>query len=176
MPVYFIQAVSGPVKIGFSETPGNRLNALQAATHEQLTLIRTLGGTHADERWLHQYFSARHIRGEWFEYSEKMREVEVIPNVYMQDTSDDDLESECFSESYLNNYKDSVYGPYYDIRAQRNRLGWSQKELAKTLEVSQSHLCEMEKGCTAVSQRTAMAMLYLCIIHGVDQLKVADAA
>lgn len=64
--VYFIQAGGrGPIKIGLSDNPRDRLSSLQVAHYVRLTLRAIYPGTHDDERAAHQEASAEHILGEW---------------------------------------------------------------------------------------------------------------
>lgn len=65
--VYFIQAASGPVKIGFSkDNPVGRMTALQISSHEDLTLLGFFPGSMVTEKEVHLKLAAHHIRGEWF--------------------------------------------------------------------------------------------------------------
>jgi hypothetical protein len=65
--VYFIRAgAAGPIKIGYSATPVDRLSTLQTATHEALTLLAHVAGDVDDERRLHDRFAHLRQRGEWF--------------------------------------------------------------------------------------------------------------
>jgi len=75
--VYIIRAGDdGPVKIGYvhrEEAVVARLNDLQHANHERLTLIRVIpGAMRQTEKWLHRQFSSNRIRGEWFFFDERM--------------------------------------------------------------------------------------------------------
>lgn len=73
---YFIQAdVGGPVKIGWTVDPENRLDALQCG-HPYTLKVRSL---HLADRGLegrlHKQFAAHRLRGEWFEPTPEMVEV-----------------------------------------------------------------------------------------------------
>lgn len=73
MPVYMIRAGdSGPVKIGFARDPIQRLDDLQVAHYEALTLLRIWEGGFAEEALLHARFADLAIRGEWFAFSRAM--------------------------------------------------------------------------------------------------------
>lgn len=65
--VYFIQAESGPIKIGIALDPGERLAGLQISHFEKLTLLAAVEGGIALETELHRRFARFKIRGEWFE-------------------------------------------------------------------------------------------------------------
>jgi Meiotically Up-regulated Gene 113 (MUG113) protein len=71
--VYFIQAESGPIKIGFTTDVRMRLAALQTATAEELTLVGIMPGDEKDEAALHARFASSRIRGEWFRPDEEIR-------------------------------------------------------------------------------------------------------
>lgn len=64
--VYFIQAASGPIKIGRAADARVRLAEIQTGSHEELVLLATVPGGRVVERQLHQRFAEHRIRGEWF--------------------------------------------------------------------------------------------------------------
>lgn len=67
--IYFIQAESGPIKIGYTQASGDqmeRVRALQTAHFDLLTCLGVCVGGYTEEKELHDLFSAWHIRGEWF--------------------------------------------------------------------------------------------------------------
>ncbi len=81
MPVYFIQAGSqlGPIKIGRTFCPEDRMRILQSANHEKLFLIRVINMSKEQEhlenkleQWLHRRFRSLRIHGEWFKFHGKM--------------------------------------------------------------------------------------------------------
>jgi len=61
--VYFVQAASGPIKIGATVDIGTRILELQVSQWERLSL---LGIFHAKERDVHDQFAHLRLRGEWF--------------------------------------------------------------------------------------------------------------
>jgi hypothetical protein len=68
--VYFIrQKPSGPIKIGTTNDPENRLAALQTSTHIPLELLGVVRGGKELESRFHSVFAASRLRGEWFEPS-----------------------------------------------------------------------------------------------------------
>lgn len=73
MSVYMIRAgETGPVKIGHSIDPEDRLGALQVSHWETLRLIRLFEGAEPEEFLLHERFIDLHIRGEWHSFSRAM--------------------------------------------------------------------------------------------------------
>lgn len=73
--IYFLQAESGPVKIGIARSPKDRLRQVQTHTHEEVRLIGVMPGNFKIERELHKRFRAFHIRGEWFNFSEEIQKL-----------------------------------------------------------------------------------------------------
>ena len=66
--VYFIKPIGldGPIKIGHSDFPLNRLSALAAWSPLALEIIGSVPGTLQDEKFLHECFSASYSHREWF--------------------------------------------------------------------------------------------------------------
>jgi hypothetical protein len=64
--VYFIQAESGPIKIGITDNIEKRKNELQTANHEKLTVLHYTTGGRALEKHLHERFNKFNKLGEWF--------------------------------------------------------------------------------------------------------------
>lgn len=74
--VYFIRPVGqlGPIKIGSSNSPVDRLATLAAWAPMPLEIIAAVPGTMKDEFWLHDCFADRHSHREWFNPDLKMLE------------------------------------------------------------------------------------------------------
>jgi hypothetical protein len=65
--VYFIQAgEDGPIKIGYSARPENRLRELQLGNWQDLFLLKKIRGSSELEATYHSKFADAHIRSEWF--------------------------------------------------------------------------------------------------------------
>lgn len=66
--MYFIQASSGPIKIGWtrSKKATIRMQELQVGNHEQLVLLAVVPATELEEMEAHKRFEHARIRGEWF--------------------------------------------------------------------------------------------------------------
>lgn len=66
--VYFIGAESGegPIKIGFSARPQERLNQLQTGSGHRLVIIGTFEASEEVEIELHSQFAEHRLHGEWF--------------------------------------------------------------------------------------------------------------
>lgn len=72
--VYFIRRADGegPVKIGCSQEPQNRLLALTAWSPYVLAIVASIPGDEALERRFHARFSAQHSHREWFSPSPEL--------------------------------------------------------------------------------------------------------
>lgn len=64
--IYFVQAPSGPIKIGFTGDWRKRRIALQSGNPERLTTLLVVPGERVDEQALHRAFAAHRVRSEWF--------------------------------------------------------------------------------------------------------------
>lgn len=66
--IYFVQSSNGgPIKIGYtSKNALQRVQALQVAHPEKLTLLGCIVGEVPDERALHKKFAEYRLHGEWF--------------------------------------------------------------------------------------------------------------
>jgi hypothetical protein len=65
--IYFVQAgETGPIKIGCSQSPRNRLGELQIAHYKTLRLLGWIEHSDILENQLHIEFEDDRIRGEWF--------------------------------------------------------------------------------------------------------------
>jgi integrase len=66
--VYFIRGeTSGRIKIGRAANAVGRIMELSIGASEVLTLAAVIPGTHKDEQFLHAWFSACRVKGEWFD-------------------------------------------------------------------------------------------------------------
>jgi hypothetical protein len=78
MKTYIIRAgENGPVKIGRTMFPAERLAALQTGHYEELRIVREIAGD--AERELHERFRALRIRREWFHFDPDMLLCPVEP-------------------------------------------------------------------------------------------------
>lgn len=76
MYIYFIQKTEGgPVKIGTSANPTQRLVAMQRVNPDPLCLRAVALGSHAAEKRLHQKFDHLHVRDEWFKVTCEIEEL-----------------------------------------------------------------------------------------------------
>jgi len=70
--VYFVQAETGQIKIGFSCNMPSRLRQLRTACPVELKLLGVVEGNKAKERVLQEQFYQYNIRGEWFNPSPEL--------------------------------------------------------------------------------------------------------
>lgn len=76
--IYFIQAIKGgPVKIGRTRSPADRMKQIQSCNPEELRFLSLSKGTARDELDLHKRFGPQRIRGEWFEDCEEIQQKAV---------------------------------------------------------------------------------------------------
>jgi Meiotically Up-regulated Gene 113 (MUG113) protein len=77
--VYLIRRAGGPVKIGHAGDVYGRLDDMQVATAEKLTLLAVLAcdDPKSEERRLHAQLAAHRIRGEWFRWH---ADIEAVAN------------------------------------------------------------------------------------------------
>jgi hypothetical protein len=62
--IYFISnATTGAVKIGYSKNPSKRLNSLQTATPDRLSLLGTIHGGLEHEAAFHDRFAQHRLQG-----------------------------------------------------------------------------------------------------------------
>ncbi len=73
--VYFVQrADNRRIKIGYTTKPLGRIKALQQGTDGDVAFLLVFRGDRAMEKELHYIFREYQVRGEWFEYGEKVKE------------------------------------------------------------------------------------------------------
>lgn len=66
--IYFMQrGENGPIKIGRSGDPQERLRHLQRGNPDRIRIIGAYWGFQLEEAQLHEEFKASRIAGEWFE-------------------------------------------------------------------------------------------------------------
>jgi hypothetical protein len=67
MPIYFIQAETGEVKIGYTGAdPETRLQTIQGNSPCKLTLLAAIKGSREKELLIHAQFKKHRLHGEWF--------------------------------------------------------------------------------------------------------------
>lgn len=84
--VYFLKPIgmAGPIKIGCSQWPENRLKALDIWSPFPLELIVSVPGEHQEERRLHWRFRDSRSHGEWFFVSPDL--LALIDHVRLNDS------------------------------------------------------------------------------------------
>jgi hypothetical protein len=75
--IYFIRpaGANGPIKIGCSSVPKDRLEAISVWSPLPLEMIGTVPGSFDDEKFLHQCFADQHSHREWFHASDKLETI-----------------------------------------------------------------------------------------------------
>jgi hypothetical protein len=71
--IYAIRVARGPIKFGLAEDPVARMGSLQIGNPKDLILLASCQTANdaAVEAEIHKHCRADHIRGEWFEASER---------------------------------------------------------------------------------------------------------
>ncbi len=73
--IYFVYNKNhDAIKIGFSESPYERIKEIQRNCLDQLKMIGTMPGDRNDEKSLHARFSEIRIRFEWFQNTPELME------------------------------------------------------------------------------------------------------
>lgn len=73
--IYFIRNIAtGNIKIGFSDTPKQRLKELQTGSADKLILMKTIEGEKEAEAALHARFASCQLEGEWFKPTDELLE------------------------------------------------------------------------------------------------------
>lgn len=77
--IYFARyGETGPIKIGRADDPHRRVQDLNVATPVQLVLLGAMFSEYADteEDEIHQRLAVHHVRGEWFEATAVLAEMD----------------------------------------------------------------------------------------------------
>ena len=73
--VYFVRNSDNDViKIGFASNLGARIASLQTGNPELLVLVMSLLGSREEEKQIHERFSSKRLRGEWFSLDAELEE------------------------------------------------------------------------------------------------------
>lgn len=75
--IYFLKPIGekGPIKIGCSSMPQERLKAVQIWSPVFLEIVAIVDGHVTLENFLHRHFLADRLHGEWFAWSEELQSV-----------------------------------------------------------------------------------------------------
>lgn len=78
--IYFIQGeCGGAIKIGYSETPENRLKTLQTGYPDMLKTLLLVPGNEDTEKMFHRKYEKLRLNGEWFKpEKELLEEIEKL--------------------------------------------------------------------------------------------------
>lgn len=72
MPVYFIQAETGEIKIGYTNNPRKRLRTAQIYSPCNLELLAVINGDRSKEHHIQSMFQDSRLHGEWFEQTPEL--------------------------------------------------------------------------------------------------------
>jgi len=108
--IYFIRCgkPGGPIKIGMSHNVERRLLSLQTSNPYKLTLIVKIQfdskkQTEKIEKWLHNRFKRKHLRGEWFKGSIKLKQIDACMEYAIADKDWDEVRIENGGRNYHKN-------------------------------------------------------------------------
>ena len=71
--VYFIKA-NNIIKIGYADDPSKRIPSIQTSSPYELEVLLIIEGNYDKENELHKRFQIYRTSGEWFEYSEELKQ------------------------------------------------------------------------------------------------------
>ena len=71
--IYFLKA-NDRIKIGYANDPSTRIPSIQTSAPFELEVILIIDGTYHKERELHEKFREFRKSGEWFDFSEPIKE------------------------------------------------------------------------------------------------------
>lgn len=135
--IYFIKPIGldGPVKIGCSKQPEDRLLTLGVWSPLPLELIGVVPGTFNDEQFLHQCFSGNHSHREWFHSTPILQNtIKTILNTGSVRSVRGHLIPQGKIRSINGNYAQS---PNAKLRNSYNlRVVWAQKKLRSQGELN----------------------------------------
>ena len=155
MKTYFVQAASGPIKIGKSRNVLCRLQ--QFVWHEPVAFLGFLDGDH--EPRLHEEFAHLRIRNEWFRPADELLAFiseSAKPGVPIERDERTPLES----------------GPRpapHNLRLEISASGLSQKAIAAGAGISESALSNILAGRRSPGLRTAETLLSFLRRNGAGQ-------
>lgn len=113
--IYFIQAKSGPVKIGHTVSIRARFNMLATGIYEPIRLVAVIDGGRPREFEIHETFFQDHIYGEWFSPKNVIEYVEKIRGEHLPGFE----KLKVFRESY--DFTEGLRGPMEKIKSRKPR-------------------------------------------------------
>lgn len=129
--VYLVECgPGGPIKIGFTDDAYRRLSKAQSDSPYELRLLATMPGGPELEAELHARFGEYRIRGEWFWPAQELRSF---------------VDSFGAPKPRVRQLEIRPVPAGNPMRQMRLRMGMTQKELARHLNMQQPHVCRMER-------------------------------
>lgn len=147
--IYFIQCGNdGPIKIGKSNNPKNRLQALRGGCPYKLSIIKRLHGS--SDYYVHELLKNHKLRGEWFEPNDEVLEFnqEVLDKALLIKPDQSGFIRSAGRQSKLQNYL--------------TEADMSVKSLAKTVGVTRAtiyHIINGQYGSKRVAAAIEVATL-----------------
>jgi len=126
---YLIQCgENGPIKIGQSIDPSNRLYNMQIYNPEKLTLLKT---TKTKEFVLHEFFKEDRLKGEWYKPSEKLL-------TYIQNN---EFPQKKIKKEFCSTFKIDLE----KIKCEFKKLGFTQEQFVKQAKTTRQTLHNIKK-------------------------------
>lgn len=157
--VYFISAGSNPIKIGVSDTPQDRLRALQTSHYKQLRLLFSIECTSREKAFqletaFHRWYAKSKLKNEWFNISplEIQDDINLLNHVQdimvgiVQHTSTaiiEDLDLQRVKSNRVANAKEQVIK---HLEKYPDDVLLNVRDLAEKLGVGKTTVAEVMKG------------------------------
>ncbi len=155
--IYFIQSENGPIKIGYSKSPKQRIHNLRSANSEKLTLIGTVSGSRDKELLLHKQFKHLLISGEWFKPEQDLLD-------YINTFSEGLLEEDKIVLSHT--AKNILIEIGRNIKLARLRRKIAIQSLAQQMGITRATLMKIEQGSLSSSIGNYLQVL---LIFGMEK-------
>lgn len=173
--IYFLQVKpNGLVKIGFVKSKegfNSRKSIIQTGCPYELKVIRTLEGSFEDESILHRFFAAKHIRGEWFEFTSKMLSISlekakvsvekegfIFPARGRQRNFVDDGKPFFLPQFYLEDFDQDEFTTI--VRAFMVKNNISTRQFPDILGTPYTSFCRIERNEHGLTIKTAQSLLH----------------
>lgn len=128
--IYFLKA-QNRIKIGYANNPSKRIPSIQTSSPFELEVLLIIDGNYDKERELHQRFQTYRKSGEWFEFSEPIKNF-----ILLNSREDRKYEFGFVSEDFAGNEQ---------ILALRKRHKLSMKSLGLKLNITKQGISRIQQ-------------------------------
>lgn len=142
--IYFAQmgGSDGPIKIGLSSRPKDRIKDMSTASPYPITLLAVMKGNMFDEARIHEEFASLRLRGEWFRFEGALLALLTAPDAIRADPG---------GHIVLPPPPPFVVHPETLI-AWRKRMGWTIAETAYWLDMREREYRAWERGSREIDK------------------------